>query len=145
MPTAPAALFLGNIARDRGDKEGALKYYQAAAQAQGSVGEVASREAAKIDLSRNPASYLAAGLRNGADGHPVLVVQNRATVPVSAIVVTPVLVNASGQVVQQARSVSIQGPLAAGQQILADPGLRGLTPEQLASVRVRIDSAQLAQ
>jgi predicted Zn-dependent protease len=145
MPTAPAALFLGNIARDRGDRDGALKYYQAAAQADGTVGETASREAAKIDLSRNPASYLAAGLRNGSNGQPVLVVQNRATVPVSAIVVTPVMVNASGQIVQQARSVSIQGPLAAGQQIVADPGLPSLTPEQLASVRVRIDSAQLAQ
>jgi len=145
MPTAPGALFLGNISRDRGDREAALKYYQAASQAEGSVGETASREAAKIDLSRNPATYLAAGLRNGSDGHPVLVVQNRAAVPVSGIVVTPVLVNSAGQIVQQGRAISIAGPVAAGQQVTADPGLANLTPEQLAAMRVRIDSAKLAQ
>jgi len=48
MPTAPGALFLGNVMRDKGNSQQALQYYQAAAQAGGAVAEAAQREAAKM-------------------------------------------------------------------------------------------------
>jgi predicted Zn-dependent protease len=143
LPTAPAALFLGNIARDSGDANGALQYYQAAASAQGSVGEAAAREAMLLDLPRNPGKYVAAALRDGGDGHTRLVVQNRAPVALSDIQVTPVLV--TGQAVQQGRSVNIRGPVPAGQQVSVDPGLSSLTAEQLQALRFRIDTARIAE
>ncbi len=145
LPTAPAALYLGNLARDRGDADGALKLYQSAASSQSSVGQEAAREAVLLELPRNPASYVAAALRAGNDGRPVLVVQNRASVPIGSIVVTPVQVNAQGQIVQQGRAVNISGPVPAGQQVVADPGLAVMTAEQLATMRVRIDAARVAQ
>jgi predicted Zn-dependent protease len=144
LPTAPAALFLGNIARDSGDTNGALQYYQAAASAQGSIGEAAAREAVLLDMPRNPGKYVAAALRDGGDGHARLVVQNRAPVALSYIQVTPVLVN-GGQVVQQGKSVNIRGPVPAGQQVSVDPGLSSLTPEQLQALRFRIDTARIAE
>lgn len=145
LPTAPAALYLGNLARDRGDADAALKLYQSAASSQGSTGQEAAREAVVLDMPRNPATYVAAAVRAGSDGRPVLIVQNRAPVPVAGIVVTPVQVNAQGQIVQQGRAINIGGPIAAGQQVTADPGLAVMTAEQLAGVRVRVDAARVAQ
>jgi len=145
LPTAPASLYLGNLALDRGDADGALKLYQSAASSQGSIGQEAAREAVLLELPRNPASYVAAAVRTGSDGRPILIVQNRAPVAIAAIVVTPVQVNAQGQVAQTGRAISIAGPLAAGAQVTADPGLAALTAEQLATVRVRIDAARVAQ
>ena len=143
LPTAPAALFLGNLARDSGDASGALQYYQAAASAQGSIGEAASREAVLLDLPNNPGKYVAAALRDGGDGQTRLVIQNRAPVALSDIRVTPVLVNGA-QVVQQGKSVNIRGPVAAGQQVSVDSGLTSLTPEQVQALRFRIDTASIA-
>jgi len=48
LPTAPAALYLGNIARDRGDRATALQLYQAAASAGGTMAQQAAAEAAQM-------------------------------------------------------------------------------------------------
>ncbi|MFO7326659.1 MAG: M48 family metalloprotease [Pseudomonadota bacterium] len=145
LPTAPAALYLGNLARDAGNVDGALQFYQAAASAQGSIGEEATREAVRLDLPRNPGNYIAAQVARDNQGRPVVVVQNRAPVPVGSIVVTPVQVNPAGQVTSQGRPVTIRGPLAAGAQVAADAGLAGLSAQQLAAVRMRVDQARLAE
>jgi beta-barrel assembly-enhancing protease len=144
LPTAPASLYLGNMARDSGDVAGALKYYQNAATSESTVGKEAMREAVLLDLPRNPSNYVAGAVQAGNDGKPVLVVQNRTTVALSNVVVTPVLVNAAGQVASQGRAVTINA-LAAGQRVAVDGGLGALTAEQLRTVRVRIDSARVAQ
>jgi beta-barrel assembly-enhancing protease len=145
LPTAPAALFLGNLARDAGDTDTALKHYQAAASSKGTIGEEATREAMRIDLPRNPGNYVAAQVARDGQGRPVVVVQNRAPVPLSAIVVTPVRVDAAGRIVSQGNAVSVRGPLAAGAQVAADAGLASLSAEQLASVRIRVDAAKVAE
>jgi predicted Zn-dependent protease len=145
LPTAPAALYLGNMARDAGDAEGALRMYQAAAGSQSSIGQEAAREAVLIDLPRNPANYVAAAVQAGSDGKAMFVVQNRAPVPLGSIVLTPMVRNAAGQMVPQGRSVSIAGPLPAGQRATADAGLGALTAEQLQAVRLRVDSARVVQ
>jgi predicted Zn-dependent protease len=43
LPTAPAALFLGNLARDAGNMDSAMQYYQAAASSDSSIGQEAAR------------------------------------------------------------------------------------------------------
>jgi beta-barrel assembly-enhancing protease len=145
LPTAPAALYLGNLARDSGDADGALKYYKAASSSQSNIGQEATREAIQLDLPRNPSNYVVAGLQAGSDGRPMLVVQNRAPVSVTGIAVTPILVNSAGQVVQQGRSINVGGPVASGQTVVTEAGLGGLTTEQLQAVRFRIDGARVAQ
>jgi beta-barrel assembly-enhancing protease len=145
LPTAPASLYLGNMARDAGDADGALKFYQNAAGSQSSYGQEATREAVLIDLPRAPGNYIAGAVQLGSDGKPVVVVQSRAPMAVGQIVVTPVMLNANGQITSQGRSVTIRGPLAAGQSVAIDAGLAGLTAEQLRTVRVRVDSARIAQ
>jgi beta-barrel assembly-enhancing protease len=145
LPTAPASLYLGNMARDSGDVDGALKFYKNAATSESSVGQEAMREAVLLDLPRNPSGYVAGAVQAGSDGKAVLMVQNRSPVALRSIAVTPVLVNAAGQVTSTGRTVTISGPLAAGQTVSADAGLGTLSAEQLRAVRVRVNSASVAQ
>jgi predicted Zn-dependent protease len=144
LPTASAALYLGNVARDRGDTQAALNLYQVAAESQDSFAQEAAVEAARLDLPRNPANYLAAAVQLDAFGRPVVVVQNRSRVPVTAISVTPVVLNELGQVAESGRTLVIRETLVAGQAVALDGGLATLSAEQLQRVRVRIDSARVA-
>ncbi|MEO7775235.1 MAG: M48 family metalloprotease [Steroidobacteraceae bacterium] len=144
LPTAPAVFYLGNIARDRGDKAAALKLYQSAAGSQSEVGKEAALEMARMDLPDNPGRYVAAALQVGRDGKPVVIVQNRAPVALADITLTPVLVNASGQIVQQGNPVRINGTLKAGESVAADPGI-AVSEDQLVNLRFRIDNARIAE
>ncbi len=144
LPTAPAAYYLGNAARDRGDRQGAMKFYQSAASSQSSMGQQAAAEMVRIDLPQNPGNYVATGLALGSRGQAVMAVQNRTGLPLADIRITPVLVDAGGRVLQQGQLVTIAGPLAAGAQITRDAGLSGLTQEQLQGVRFKVESARIA-
>ncbi len=145
LPTAPAAYYLGNIARDRGDTAAARKYYEAAASSQSSIGQAAAVEFTKMDLPQNPGNYVAAGGQYDAQGRLLVVVQNRAKVPLSAIQVTPVLIDAAGRVVQQGNPVVIQSVVKPGEQAAAASGIANLTPEQQQALRFRIDGARVAE
>jgi predicted Zn-dependent protease len=141
LPTAPAAFLLGNLARDRGETDVARQFYQAAATSESAVGQAAAAEYMKLDLPQNPGNYVAAGAQFDAQGRLMLVVQNRSRVPLSGIQVTPVLVDGAGRVVQQGKSVMLNGVVKPGEQAATPAGIDGLPREQLAALRVRVDSA----
>lgn len=143
LPTAPAAYFLGNLARDRGDTETARQLYQAAATSESSIGQAAAAEFAKMDVPQNPGNYIAAGAQLDAQGQVVVVVQNRSKVPLSGIQVTPVLVDASGRIVQQGNAVAIPAVLKPGEQAAAPSGLGSLSQQQLQALRFRVDKAKI--
>jgi len=145
LPTAPAAYYLGNFARDRGDTEAARQYYQAAASSDSSFGKAAAAEFTKMDLPQNPGNYLAAGGQLDSQGQVMVVVQNRSQVPLSGIQVTPVLVDGAGRIVQQGNPVQIQSVVKPGEQAAAATGLANLTPEQMQALRFRIDGAKIAE
>lgn len=145
LPTAPAALFLGNVARDQGDVATALKYYQTAASSESGIGEEAMREAVLIDLPRNPSNYVAAAVQADENGRPVVVVQNRAPLAIADVSVTPVIIDAAGRMVQQGRSIRIAGPLQSGARIVVNAGLGPMNEAQIAAMRVRVDGARVAQ
>ena len=145
LPTAPAAYHLGNIARDRGDSETARKYYQAAATSNSSIGKAAAAEFTKMDLPQNPGEYVGAGAQLDSQGRLMVVVQNRSQVALAGIQVTPVLVDASGRVVQQGKPVVFQAVIKPGEQAAAPSGIDNLTQAQLQALRVRVDGAKVAE
>ena len=98
-----------------------------------------------MDLPRNPGNYVATGPQVDASGRVVVVIQNRAPIPVRDIRVTPVLINASGQVVQQGNPIGVMRTLGPNEQIVADTGLSDLTQEQLQALRFRVDGARVAE
>ena len=145
LPTAPAAYYLGELARGRGDTQKAMKYYQAAASSQSEVGEAAAGELVRLDLPQNPGNYVATGGQLDATGRVFLVVQNRAPLKLADIRVTPVLVDASGRVVQTGAPVRISQTLSAGERIAVDAGIGALPQAQLANLRFRVDAARAVE
>jgi predicted Zn-dependent protease len=142
LPTAPAAYFLGEIAKGRGDMQKAVQYYQAAAGSQSEIGKAAAGELVRIDLPRNPGNYVATGGQLDGAGRVILVIQNRAPIALDDIMVTPVLVNAAGQVVRSGSTVRITQPLGAGEKVAVDAGIGQLPQEQLGALRFRVDGAR---
>jgi predicted Zn-dependent protease len=145
LPTAPAAYYLGELARGRGDTQNAVKYYQAAASSQSEFGLQAAGELVRLDLPQNPSNYVAATGQVSSKGRVFLVVQNRAPIPISDIRVTPVLVDAAGRVVRTAAPVRISQVMAPGERVALDAGVGELTQEQLAALRFRIEGARAAE
>jgi len=145
LPTAPAAYYLGNIARERGDPRGAMQFYQAAAGSQSEYGQLAAAEFQRMDLPQNPGNYIAAGAQRDASGKVLLVLQNRSALPLASIDVTPVLIDAGGNIVSQGARQSVRINLAAGQSVMTDIGLGAMSAEQTAALRFRIDGANPAQ
>lgn len=145
LPTAPAAYFLGNIAKERGDMNEAMEYFKAAAGSNSRYGQLASSEIVRVDLPRNPGNYVATAGQLDNSGRLMLVVENRAPVALSGIQVTPVLVDGAGRIIREGNTVVIRETLNPSQRIAGDAGVGNLPAEQLPHVRFRVDGAKIAQ
>jgi predicted Zn-dependent protease len=145
LPTAPAAYYLGTLARERGDSAKAMELYRAAASSNSQIGQQAAAEFVRMDLPQNAGNYVSTGGQFDAQGRPILIVQNKAPVALTDIQVTPILVDANGRVLQQGSPVRIARTLKSGEQVAADAGLANLTQEQLPYLRFRVDQARVAE
>ena len=129
------------MAKDAGRTEQALEYFKGAAGSQSDIGKQAAAEYTLLDLPRNPGNYVAAGAQQDARGALVVVLENRAPVALTEITFTPVLLDAAGQIAQQARSVRLARTLAPGERTSVDAGVGPVAGEFLPRVRIRIDRA----
>jgi beta-barrel assembly-enhancing protease len=145
LPTAPAAYYLGTIAREHGDRAKAMEYYRAAAGSQSRIGEMAAAEFIRMDLPQNPGNYVAAAGQFDAQGRLLIVVQNRAPVPLRDFRITPVLADASGRIVQQGAPVSVAAVLKPGEQVAAYSGIASIPREQLPYLKFRVEQARVAE
>jgi predicted Zn-dependent protease len=145
LPTAPAAYYLGTIARERGDRAKAMEYYRAAASSQSRIGEMAAAEFIRLDLPQNPDKYVATAGQFDGQGRLMLVVQNRAPVPLRDFQVTPVLVDVSGRIVQQGSPVRLAAVLKPGEQIATFSGIASITQQQLPYLRFKVEQARIAE
>ena len=145
LPTAPAAYYLGNIARDRGDGAKAMSYYRAAAKSNSPIGQAAAAEFMRMDLPQNPGNYVKATGQFDAEGQLFVVVRNQAPVALRDVQVTPVLVNNAGRVVQQGSPVRLRGTLKPGGQTAVPAGVGSITREQLPYLRFHVDGARVAE
>lgn len=145
LPTAPAAYYLGNIAKERGDANKALEYYKAAAGTQSRYGQLAASEVIRVDLPRNPGNYIATAGQVDSSGRVILIVENRAPVALSGIQVTPVIVDSGGRIVREGSQIVIRETLNPNQRVAGDAGVGTLPPEHLAHLRFRVDGARIAE
>ena len=145
LPTAPAAYYLGTIARERGDRAKAMEYYRAAAGSQSRIGEMAAAEFVRMDLPQNPDKYVAAAGQFDSQGRLLVVLQNRAPVPLRDFQVTPVLVDENGRIRQQASPVRVGAVLKPGEQVAAASGIGSIPQQQLPYLRFKIDGARIAE
>ena len=145
LPTAPAAYYLGNIARDRGDTTKAMTYYRAAAKSDSPIGQAAAAEAMRMDLPQNPGNYVKATGQLDAEGRVFAVVRSRAPVALRDVQLTPVLVDGAGRIVQQGAPLRLRGTLAPGAQTAVPAGIGAISREQLPYLRFRVDAARVAE
>jgi beta-barrel assembly-enhancing protease len=144
LPTAPAFYYLGAIAKESGDTARAMTLFREAAGSNSELGKAAAAEFVRLDLPRNPAQYVAAAPQLDARGNLLAVVQNRAPVALDALAITPVQIDAAGNVLREGRRLQIAQRLEPGARIAIDAGLGALTAEQAQSIRFRIDGARAA-
>jgi predicted Zn-dependent protease len=145
LPTAPAAYYLGTLAKARGNTEEAVQFYRAAAGSNSQYAQLATAELLRVDLPRNPGNYVATAGQVAADGRLLLIIENRAPLALTDIQVTPVLVDEFGRVVREGSTVRIRETLQPGQRIGGDAGVGVLSQQQLPHVRFRVDGARIVE
>src|SRR4029079_3349710 len=145
LPTAPAAYYLGTIAREHGDRAKAMEYYRAAAGSQRRISETGAAELLRLDLPQNPDKYVAAAGQFDSQGRLLVVVQNRAPVPLRDFQVTPVLVDQGGRIVHPGSAVRLADVLKPGEQVASGSGIGSIPQAQLPYLRFRIDGARIAE
>ena len=145
LPTAPALYHLGLLAQRAGNGAEAMRYFSAAAESNSDFGRRATFEVLREDLPRNPSRYLAAAAQRDPRGALVIVVQNRTSVPLADVQVTPELIGAGGAVEQRGAALRIGRPLAAGERVAIDAGVGTVSDDALARTRVRIDFARAVE
>ena len=119
LPTAYAALELGNLAMADNDREAAKAYYRSAAQSGGEIGQRAGAAFMRLDLPENPANYFRVQSAVDDQGRLLAQVVNTSGLPVSGIQVEfRVLV--SGRVQSGIRTL---GSLAAGATSVVNSGV----------------------
>jgi predicted Zn-dependent protease len=144
LPTKPASYYLGALAKENGDIATATHYFKSAAGSQDSYSQLAASEFAAIDLPQHPENYIGTGAQLDAAGRVEVIVQNRSTLTLADIQVTPVFVDASGYVVQSAPPLLVSRATP-GQQISIPTTLSNLSPAQSQALRIRVDSAKVVE
>ncbi len=142
LPTAPALYYLGAIARDAGDKPQAMELFRAAAESRSELGKQAAVEYARLNFEQNGTKYIAAGIQLDARGAVVAVVENRAPFAVSQIVLTPVLLDANGQIAQEGRQVRIAGVVQPGERASVNAGVGVVSDAERERLRIRVDAVR---
>jgi predicted Zn-dependent protease len=145
LPTAPALYHLGLLAKRAGDRDAAMRYFSAAAESNSDFGRQATVEVLREDLPRNPARYLATAAQRDGRGALVIVVENRTSVPLAEVQVTPELVGAGGGVEQRGTPLRIGRPLEPGERVVLDAGVGAVGDDALARTRVRVDYARAVE
>ena len=121
LPTGPAHNSLGNIALRNRQYDAARRHFEAAAGAEGAVGEAAMQSLMKLDLPTNPGKYLRHQAALDGKGMLSVAVANATRVPVTGLVIAVQYVDANGQ--QREFRRELRGTLAGGQQTQVATGL----------------------
>jgi predicted Zn-dependent protease len=121
LPTAPAHLVLGDIKAQRGLRAEAIEHYRIVAKSGGDIGKAAYERLVYLDLSAQPATYVASACGSDTSGQVTLQVRNDAPLPVTDIEVRFQYVDSAGE--QQQRTREIKGELGPGKILTASTGL----------------------
>ena len=145
LPTAPAALYLGEIAEERGDIDGALQNYQLAAGSNSDIGKEANERGTRLDFPRNPSKYIQSGAQADNAGNLFAVVENSTSMPVGRVQVRVVKYDAqTGRAVGQSQPMIING-IAAGKRNQIAIGERVKTAQEAQLYKVVVEAAELAK
>lgn len=144
LPTAPGHALLGQIAEDRGETELALQHYQVAADSNSDIGKDAAARGLRLDLPRNPAKYLQAGVQADNAGNLFAVVQNNTSISIGLVQVRVVKHDAkTGRAIAQSAPLMMRGGIASGKHNQIAIGHKITTPQELQLYQVLVEYAEV--
>jgi predicted Zn-dependent protease len=146
LPTATAYNALGQIEQKRGHVDQAAEYFRVASGSQSEVGQAAALSLARIDLPRNPGSYLETAVDVDKQQQVVVIVGNRSGVPVRNIELEVAVLDATGSTVVQRRPITVGQALKPGDRAAVSTGIGPVkSANDLRRVRVEVRAAQIAE
>ncbi|MEZ5498397.1 MAG: M48 family metalloprotease [Steroidobacteraceae bacterium] len=147
LPTATGSFYLGKLAKQAGNVDEAVKYFSQAAGSQSDVGAESAREAALLDLPRNPSRYVRIEPRLDNSGVVWLLVENRAPVAVRNVEMLAGVAAADGRIAQGPVRVSTgNAVLKPGQVAQLKTSLGPLaSADLLRAVRFEVQGAAIAE
>jgi len=110
LPTTIAYLELGKVAESQGNLEAAARYYEAAGQTPGEIGQEARASLLRVDLPNRPERYLSSQTGVGEDGRWLLRVINNSPVAVTGVRVRVDFIDAGGSTRNFERTIDSLGP-----------------------------------
>lgn len=96
LPTTVAYLELGRVAEAQGDTASAARYYEAAGQSPGEVGDAARAGLVRTDLAANPSRYIVSRTGQSSDGRWLVRIENGTDVNVTDVRVRVEYLTGSG-------------------------------------------------
>lgn len=141
LPTAAAHLVLGTLARSADNPAKAIEHFKLAASSDSEVGKRAGAELTRLDLPRNPGSYVRVEPVADAGGNLGLRVTNRSPLPLRNLRVIGAVAQAGFQ-----REYSLPGGLQPGQSAVVAMGIRlADVGGNLGRISARIGGAEIAE
>ncbi|MGA8203789.1 MAG: M48 family metalloprotease [Woeseiaceae bacterium] len=140
LPTAPAYFTLGQIEEQRGNRPEAIANYKIVARSGGEYGKAAAAALARLELSEQPASYIASACGDDGSGRVAVQVRNDASVAVAGVQATFEYVDAGG--VRRRNAQAFDAVIQPGKIATARTGL-ALSPGS--SCTVQVTAAHIAQ
>jgi predicted Zn-dependent protease len=122
LPTAPAHYVLGQLREKQGQAARAIEHYKVVAKgASGDIQKAAYTRLVHLELSQQPASYIASACGVEPGGQVAIQVRNDTPVTVGGIEVRFQYIDSTG--VQRQSSTNISGELSAGRVVTARTGI----------------------
>lgn len=118
LPTSVAALALGNLFQQSGNKQMAIGYYAQAVTAAGQPGQPgqqASIQLARLEIHEKPEKYLSVNHVQDPKGPLLVIIENHSAIEIKALTLTSELFNASGALLQR-QSWQTRQTIPAGQR-----------------------------
>lgn len=140
LPTAPAYFALGQIEEGRGAVAAAIEHYRIVAKGEGDYAKAAGERLARLELSSQPASYIASACGDDGSGQIVVQVRNDTSLPVTGIEVLIRYTDSGG--VQRQRNQGFSGVLSAGRIVSARTGL---VPRAGSTCAAQVSAARIAE
>jgi len=140
LPTAAAHYVLGNLAQGANNRAKAIEHFKLAASSDSDVGKRAGASLARLDLPRNPGSYVQVEPVVDGNGNLGLRVTNRSPIPLRNLRVV-------GAVPQSgfSREYPLSGNLQPGQSVVVAMGVRlADLNASLNQVKAQIRGAEIA-
>jgi predicted Zn-dependent protease len=146
LPTATAHNALGQIEQKRGHIDQAAEHFRIASASQSETGQAAALSLARIDLPRNPGAYLETGVDVDGQQQVVVIVGNRAGVPVRNVELEVGVLDATGSRIVQSRPIAIGQTLKPGDRVAVSTGIGPVkSANDLQRMRVEVRAAQIAE